>query len=220
MNMFGNVVAYSNVSSDGPHFFEAAEKTTETMVIGMTSKTKLPTATRKMKLLISFVTKRKYWAPLVLVAHAGVLLAEPHQEQTLDRQKTIVWTNDDHEKLHNPGLISIVGQIDEERLTPEPAPRPYVRTQDPVWYAAQAAKLADELERRQTQLSEYRKAINDAKSRKKTGGINLKEGELAITPEVGIEILERNVNEGETEINELEDLARRHDIPPGTLRGQ
>jgi hypothetical protein len=28
------------------------------------------------------------------------------------------------------------------------------------------------------------------------------------------------VNEVQTEINALEDLARRHDIPPGTLRGQ
>ena len=56
--------------------------------------------------------------------------------------------------------------------------------------------------------------------RKTTGGVNLDEGDLAVTPEVGIEILERHVNEVQLEINELEDLARRHDIPPGTLRGQ
>jgi hypothetical protein len=95
-----------------------------------------------------------------------------------------------------------------------------VRTEDPGWYAVQAAKLRDELERRQTQLREYRQAIDDARSlRKTTGGINLDEGEIAITPEVGIEILERHVDEVQKEINELEDLARRHDIPPGTLRG-
>jgi len=35
-----------------------------------------------------------------------------------------------------------------------------------------------------------------------------------------LEILERHVNEVQTELNALEDLARRHDIPPGTLRGQ
>jgi prefoldin subunit 5 len=96
-----------------------------------------------------------------------------------------------------------------------------VRTQDPEWYAAQAAKLRAELERRQTQLSEYRQAIDDVRSlRETTGGINLDEGDLALTPEEGIEILERHVDEVQTEINELEDLARRHDIPPGTLRGQ
>jgi prefoldin subunit 5 len=96
-----------------------------------------------------------------------------------------------------------------------------VRTQDPEWYAVQAAKLRDELERRQTQLSEYRQAIDDVRNlRKTTGGVNLDEGDLAITPEFGIEILERHVEEVQTEISELEDLARRHDIPPGTLRGQ
>ena len=53
-----------------------------------------------------------------------------------------------------------------------------------------------------------------------TGGITLDEGDIAITPEVGIEILERHVNEVQSEINELEDLAHRHDIPPGVLRGK
>jgi hypothetical protein len=96
-----------------------------------------------------------------------------------------------------------------------------VRTDDPEWYAVQAAKLRDELERRKTQLSEYRQAIDDARSlRKTTGGINLDEGDLAITPDTGIEILERHVSEVQAEINDLEDLARRHNIPPGTLRGQ
>ena len=71
------------------------------------------------------------------------------------------------------------------------------------------------------QLQENWQAIDDVRSlRKTTGGVNLDEGDLAITPEVGIEILERHVDEVQTEINELEDLAHRHDIPPGTLRGQ
>jgi hypothetical protein len=84
-----------------------------------------------------------------------------------------------------------------------------------------AAKLRDELERRQTQLREYRQALDDVRNQgKTTGGINLDEGDIAITPEVGIEILEGHVNEVQTEFNSLEDLARRHDIPPGVLRGQ
>jgi prefoldin subunit 5 len=110
--------------------------------------------------------------------------------------------------------------MEQEKPTPAATLRSYVRTQDPAWYAAQAAKLRDELERRQTQLSEYRQAIEDVRSlRNTTGGINLDEGDIAITPEAGIEILERHVEEVQTEINGLEDLARRHDIPPGALRG-
>ena len=139
----------------------------------------------------------------------------------MDSQNTVVWTNDDLERLHVPGLISIVGRMNEETPKPAPTPEPYVKTQDPEWYAKQAAKLRDELERRQNQLRDYRQAIDDVRNlRNTTRGINLDEGDIAITPEVGIEILERHVNEVQTELNALEDLARRHDIPPGTLRGQ
>lgn len=162
-----------------------------------------------------------YTVILGLVAVAMPLRAASRPHAGTDSQNTIVWTNDDVEKLHSLGLISIVGRIDEERPTSAPAPGPHLRTQDPEWYEAQAANLRDELDRTQTQLREYRQAIDDVRSlRKTTRGINLDEGDIAITPEVGIEILERHVNEVQTEINALEDLARRHDIPPGALRGQ
>ncbi len=168
------------------------------------------------------MTRFLYYAvSLGLVAAAMPLRAANRPHAETGSQNTMVWTNDDLEKLHNLGLISVVGPIDEEKPTSAPAPEPYVRTEDPEWYAVQAAKLRDELERRQTQLREYWQAIDDARGlRKTTGGINLDEGDIAITPEVGIEILERHVDEVQKEINDLEDLARRHDIPPGTLRAQ
>ncbi len=53
-----------------------------------------------------------------------------------------------------------------------------------------------------------------------TGGINLDEGDIGITPEAGIEVLRQRVSEAKTELDALEDLARRNDIPPGALRGQ
>ena len=53
-----------------------------------------------------------------------------------------------------------------------------------------------------------------------TGGINLNDGDIGITPEAGIEILQQRVSETQAELDELEDLARRNDMPPGTLRGQ
>ena len=168
------------------------------------------------------MTRFLYYAvSLGLVAAAMPLRAANRPHAETDSQNTMVWTNDDLERLHSLGLISVVGRIDEERPTSAPAPRPYVRTQDPEWYAVRAAKLRDELERRQTQLREYRQALDDVRNQgKTTGGINLDEGDVAITPEAGIEILEGHVNEVQTEFNSLEDLARRHDIPPGMLRGQ
>ena len=138
-----------------------------------------------------------------------------------DSQNPMVWTNDDLEKLHSLGLISIVGRIDEERPTSASVLSPYVKTQDPEWYAERAAKLRDELERRRAQLREYRRALEDARSlRKTTGGINLDDGDIGITPQAGIEILQQRVNEAQAELDALQDLARRDDIPPGTVRGR
>jgi len=121
----------------------------------------------------------------------------------------LVWTNEDLERLRGLGLISVVG------------PAPHVRTQDPEWYAEQAAKLQAELESREAELHQYRQALEDARNLKTmAGGINLDEGDVGITPEAGMEILQQRVEEARTELEALEDLARRNDIPPGILRGQ
>jgi hypothetical protein len=81
-----------------------------------------------------------------------------------DGQTIKVWTNNDLAQLHSLGLISIVGQVDEETSVAEPAPIPSKITQDPEWYAEQAARLRDELEYRRAQLREYRQALDDARS--------------------------------------------------------
>jgi hypothetical protein len=83
----------------------------------------------------------------------------------------VVWTNQDLKRLRSQGLISIVGQsaLVEDAIA-APLPPPYVKTQDPEWYAKQAAKLREELERRQAQLREYRQALDDARSLRKTSG--------------------------------------------------
>jgi hypothetical protein len=134
----------------------------------------------------------------------------------------VVWTNEDLKRLRPSGLISIVGQpAPAEDATATAALPPYVKTQDPEWYAERATKLRDELERRQAELREYRQALDDARSlREMPGGINLDEGNAGITPEAGIELLQLRVREAQTELDELEDLARRHDIQPGALRAQ
>jgi hypothetical protein len=96
-----------------------------------------------------------------------------------------------------------------------------VNTQDPAWYVAQAARLRDELERRRAQLNRYSQAIEDTRTLETmTGGINLNDGDVGITPEAGIEILQQRVSETQTHLDALEDLARHNDMPPGTVRGQ
>ena len=131
----------------------------------------------------------------------------------------VVWTNDDLERLHGPGMISIVGRMEEATPTSASASAPYVKTQDPDWYAVEAAKLRDQLERRQAELGEYRQALDDVRSLRETsGGINLVEGDVGITPQSGIEILQQRVNETQAKLGALEDLARRNGLAPGALR--
>jgi len=82
-------------------------------------------------------------------------------------------------------------------------------------------KVASTARSNEAELQRYCQAIEDAKSLKTTtGGINLEEGDIGITLEAGIEILQQRVSETQSELDALEDLARRNDIPPGALRGQ
>jgi hypothetical protein len=144
---------------------------------------------------------------------------KPHAGR--DRQSKVLWTNDDLDKLHGLGLISVVGRVDEERPASASPSATYPRTQDSDWYVVQAAALRAALEYRQAQLRQYRQAIDNARTlRESTGGIDLAGEDFAITPEAGIEILQQRADEAQTGLEALEDLARRNDIPPGTLRGQ
>ncbi len=115
----------------------------------------------------------------------------------------------------------MVGQVAEQATTEAAAPSPYVETQDPEWYAEQASRLRAELESREAKLQHYRQALEDVRDLKTvTGGINFDVGDVGITPDAGIEILRQRVQDTESDLNALEDLARRDGIPPGTLRGQ
>jgi hypothetical protein len=157
---------------------------------------------------------------LALILVAIPLRAANGPHAGTDRQSKVVWTNDDLDKLHDLGLISIIGPDDEKPVS-APASALYVKTQDPEWYAEQAGKLRDELEYRQSELRDYQQALDDARNLgKSTGGINLVEQDFATTPDAGIEILQQRVNETQSELDDLEDLARRNYIEPGTLRGQ
>jgi len=159
---------------------------------------------------------------LALVTATIPLRAANRPHAGADSQTIKVWTNDDLEKLHHAGLISIVGQVDEEKSLSESAPQGYEATQNPAWYAEQAARLRHELERRQAQLREYQQALDDSRSLREStsGGIDLVDQNFAITPEAGIEILKHRVMKEQARLDDLEDLARRNDIEPGTLRGQ
>jgi len=154
--------------------------------------------------------------PAVRPSHAA---KEPHARSA--EQGNVAWTNEDLERLRGPGLISVIGQVPEQATAGAATPSPYVRTQDPQWYAKQASKLRAELKNREARLERNRHALEGVRTLETmTGGINLEYGDIGITPDAGIEILQRRVHEIQSELDALEDLARHNGIPPGTLRGE
>jgi hypothetical protein len=164
--------------------------------------------------------------PTSLAGIAIILMAIPLNaangpHAATDSQNAKVWTNDDLERIRSLGQLSVVGQLDNEGSTQFALPRAYTYFQDPEWYSAQAARLQGELDRHRAELQSYEQALEDARSlREMTEGINLEEGDAGLTPESAIETLRERTNHTQTQLDELQDLARRNGIEPGVLRGQ
>ena len=133
-----------------------------------------------------------------------------------------VWTNEEMDQLRARGLISTFNQP-PETTAPAPAaqsepPTFTPRTEDPAWYAEQAAILQEELDKREATLREAKMAIAQAAAGITQPGIAMDKGNVGVTPEAGIDILTAQAREVQTRLDELNDLARQNNIPPGVLR--
>jgi hypothetical protein len=170
-------------------------------------------------------------------AFAAVLLAtialpsraaeKPHTAQGTQNQTQKVWTNDDLDQLRSRGLISIVGQEPSEIAVAQPAPAPSEtpfpvynsRLEDPSWHAEKVADLQAELDRRAAALQEQQTALALAADGITQPGVSLDRRGVGVTPEAAIAVLEARVQEVQTQLDALGDLARQNSIPPGVLRG-
>jgi hypothetical protein len=175
---------------------------------------------------------RNYPFPLaavlaLLIACSSQAAEKPRPAQGNQNQPKKVWTNDDTDQLHSRGLISIVGQEPAETAAQTPAapaeatfPVYESRLDDPQWYADKAADLQAELDRREAALLQQQAAIAQAVSNRITQpGLALDKDGPGMTPAEGLANLEAQVQEVQSQLDELSDLARQHDIPPGALRG-
>jgi hypothetical protein len=126
------------------------------------------------------------------------------------------------DQLRARGLISTFSQAPQTTAqAPEALSEPATfesRTQDPTWYAEQAAILQAELDRREAVLREAQAKLAQATKGITQPGVDMAEGNVGVTPEAGIDILKAQVQEVENQFNELSDLARQNNIPPGVLR--
>jgi hypothetical protein len=173
---------------------------------------------------------RNYPFPLaavlaLLIACSSQAAEKPRPAQGNQNQPKKVWTNDDMDQLRARGLISIVGQEAAETATQAPAapaeptyPIYESRLDDPEWYADKAADLQAELDKREAALREQQAAIAQAANRITEPGLSLVKDNAGVTPAAGVANLQAQVQEVQNQLDELSDLARQHDIPPGVLR--
>ena len=151
---------------------------------------------------------------------------KPRPAQGNQNQSKKVWTNEDLDQLHSQGLISIVGQEVTEAparpaVTPsEPAFPVYnSRLEDPAWYAEKAADLQAELDAREAALQQEQDALAQAANGVTQPGVAMDQPTIGVTPDAALAILQAQVEEVQSQLDELSDLARQNNIPPGVLRG-
>ena len=159
---------------------------------------------------------------LVLFAAGRTMRAATQPHAGPSREANGTWTNEDLQRLNKvPELISVVGQPSTKASQAVNAPASLSTTEDPNWYAARAALLNARLEAEQADLRKFTQALDDARELKSTtGGVNLTEDDIGITPEATIDILKNRVRETQSGLDSLEDLARQNSVLPGVLRGQ
>ncbi|MBZ5698864.1 MAG: hypothetical protein LAN18_09985 [Acidobacteriia bacterium] len=173
---------------------------------------------------------RIYLFPLAAVLALAIAFPshaaeKPRTGQANQNQSKKVWTNDDMDQLRVRGLISIVGQVPETAaqapVAPsEPAFPVYAsRLEDPEWYAEKVADLQAELDKRAETLREAQTALAQAADGITQPGIALDKKNVGITPQASIAILEAQVGEVQSQLDDLSDLARQNGITPGVLRG-
>lgn len=158
------------------------------------------------------------------IAFPSLAAEKPRAAQTNQSTQTKkVWTNEDMDQLRARGLITTFNPAPEVIAQAPTAPPERAtfasRTEDPAWYADQASILQAELDKREAALREAQENLARAEHRITQPGIAMDKGNVGVTPEAGVAILEAQVREVQNRIDELSDLARQNNIPPGDVRG-
>jgi hypothetical protein len=160
-------------------------------------------------------------APAILVL-LSVLSLHPAARKDSSVQKT--WTNDDIDALranapvsffNSPATLQLVA-VPPRANAPVAVKPPYVKELDADWYATEIGAV-------QTEIAASSAVVQRIEDIRKSGvGISnvipLDREDVGLTPESTIQILQAQSKQLTARVDDLQELARRNDIPPGAIR--
>lgn len=171
-------------------------------------------------------------AAVLVLAIAGSSQAakkpRPKPKQVVGTQSKKVWTNDELRQVRARGVVSTVGQgpsrataqVRARTNQTKPAfPVLESRLDDPQWYADKAGELRAALDEAVAALQQEQDALAQAKDRLTAPGVALDKPSIGVTPDAALALLQAHVDDIQSQLDDLSDLARQHNIDPGVLRG-
>lgn len=166
-------------------------------------------------------------AALVLaMACSSQAARKPGPGPAMRAQSRRVWTNDGLRHVRAHGVISSVRRPSaaaalRAQMTPAKPAFPVYdsRLDDPQWYADKAGELRAALDDAVAALQQEQDALTRAQDRVTAPGVALDKPSVGVTPSAALTLLQSHVDDIQSQLDELSDLARQHNIDPGVLRG-
>jgi len=142
----------------------------------------------------------------------------PGKEKPEYKKPKKVWTNDSLEELGGTSGVSVVGSPPAVRGVEKSATKAanHVKEKDPNWYRTQLAPLHAEMDRLDKEITKTREFVNGGHTAE--GKLKVNVFSVPMNPADHIAQLEKRKTEVQGKIDDLEDLARHNDIPPGAIR--
>jgi hypothetical protein len=153
--------------------------------------------------------------------------ANSHIART-DSNTQKVWSNDDIQFLRENAPISLFNPASTQEPASSATPNqaapvrrsyvndPYVKEQDPDWYAGEISDRREELDSVDTQLQQIANRVKTGEGF--SDAFPLYKSSPGILLSGTIQVLQEADRELRSEIDDLQDLARYNGLPPGVTR--
>ena len=168
-------------------------------------------------------------ATLVLaMACSSQAARKPRPKPAIRSQSTRVWTNDELGQVRTRGVISATGrrasraaaQVRAGITQTKPAFPVYEsRLDDPQWYADKSNELRAQLDEAVAALRQEQDSLAQAQDRLTAPGVALDKPSIGVTPDAALALLQAHVDHIQSQLDDLSELARQHNLDPGVLRG-